>query len=1000
MKKLFLSCIPLFVAITLLAQPTNDECEKPIVLGDVTNYCSKVGEFSNIDATPSSLITPCFGPVQKDVWFEFIPTKTDVNITVKGAMGIAGVGGTLRYPQVALYSGICTNSFEQICAKANGTSHFVSVYKGGLVVGEKYLIRVQGLNSNVGTFQLCLENYNPPKTPTGDCPSGSILCDKSSFVVQSVTGAGQFNEITTKDAPCFENGGGGNIESNSTWFKWTCDKSGTLTFTLTPLRGEDDLDFVLFELPSGIDNCTGKVMLRCMASGETQGGCKLLGATGLRDGSTDTQEDSGCKAGKDNFLAPLDIVSGKSYALMVNNFTSTRAGFHVEFGGTGTFLGPEALFTSNSTTKKLCYGEKITFTDASKNNGNNIVKWNWDFGSGATPRTKQDNVSAQHDVVYNTPGKRYVVLTLESDKGCQVTYIDTFVVDSCCRTLNKLNFNTVVKNLQCQDILEGSIDLNATSNSQPIKYQWSYGATTPSISGLGTGRYTVTVSNAATCDTIIRFDVTAPPPITADTTITRPTCNGGQNGVITLNPKGGISPYQYNWGAGYTTNNTLANLPIGIYPVFIKDAGGCQKLLSINLKEVDLTLDPAIKAARSPKCFGDKNGEIELKVINGFSPFEYDFGSGYQSSNISTGLGAGTYTVKIRDANLCQGFFSFNLVEPTQLTATLDSTLISCFGAADGQASVTAIGGTPDYSYLWSNNTVESLTSNLRAGNHAVTVTDANGCKLVLPLTLSQPPRLDIDVLGIKNVVCYGDKTGTVTFEGNGGRLPYQYSLDGVIFQKNNTFSNLAAGTYTLFVKDTAGCDFSKNVTIEQPSPIAVNAGTNKTIDLGEDWQINAVVLPLGTPVKSIAWTPDSTLTCKDCLTPTAAPTETTTYTIKVTDVTDCPAIDKITIFVNKQHKAFIPNIFSPLDANGTNDGFTAFAGKAAKEITLMRIFNRWGDLVYEGKNLPLNDTTKGWNGQFKGKQVSPGVYTYYIVVGFIDSASEEFRGDVMVMPE
>ncbi len=1001
-KNILIGAFFLLCGLTAFSQQANDECKNAIPLGDITDYCSKAGEFSNDKATPSGLITPCFDPVQKDVWFSFSPKLTDVNITIRGAYGIAGSGGTLRFPKVALYAGSCdVNPFELICDESKGTTHVVNVYKGGLVVGENYYLRVQGGGGNVGTFQICIENYNPPKIPSGDCPTGSVLCDKSSFVVQSVVGAGNDLEVTTADAPCFSNGAAGNIESNSTWFKWTCETPGPLTFVLSPLKEDDDIDFVLFELPNGIDNCAGKKSLRCMASGVTQGGCRLLGPTGLRVGSTDLSEDSGCAPGKDNFIAPLIMEAGKSYALMINNFTSTRSGFKMEFGGTGTFLGPQAKFVSNSVSKKVCFGEKVIFTDASKASGgtSKIVKWSWDFGVGANPRKAEDLTAAQnHEVVYNTPGKRFVVLNIESDKGCQVTYIDTFLVDSCCRTYNRLLFNTAVKNLQCRDILEGSIDLNAVSNSMPIAYSWSYGATTSSISGLGTGLYTVTVSNAATCDTVLKFNISAPPPIKTDTLLKRPTCDGGQDGAITLNPSGGVPPYSYDWGSGYVQPNTLGNLAVGKYPVFIQDNGGCKVLVNVDLRELSLSLDPAIEAIRLPTCFGEKNGAIDLKVVNGRPPVEYDFGAGFQSSNTYNNIGAGTYNVTVRDANRCKGVFSFNIGQPDLLTVKVDSTLISCYGANDGQGIAEASGGTPDYSYSWTKGYNGELINKLAPGQYVVTVTDKNGCTATATMSLSQPPQLIVQTTSVKDVNCYGDKSGEMQFEGVGGRPPYQFSLDGVIFQQNNIFSQLAAGDYNLIVKDTAGCQFTTKVTIRQPSPFVVNAGPDKTIDLGDEYQINAVVLPFGTATKSILWTPDSTLTCNNCLDPTASPLRTITYTIRAVDQSDCVATDQVTIFVNKKRPVFIPNVFSPIDANGTNDQFTAYGGRAAKRIQLMRVFDRWGSLLFEGENLPLNETSKGWDGYFKGKRVNNGVYVYYFAIEFIDGETVEFRGDVTIM--
>ncbi|MDV7400187.1 hypothetical protein RZS08_52725, partial [Arthrospira platensis SPKY1] len=111
------------------------------------------------------------------------------------------------------------------------------------------------------------------------------------------------------------------MESNSTWFVWTAGSSGSLTFTLTPLNPPDDLDFVVYEYPNGPGNCAEKIPLRCMAS-------SCQGPTGLNESSTDLAEPPNCNpATQDNFLAALQMEEGKTYGVMVNNFSTTGMGF-------------------------------------------------------------------------------------------------------------------------------------------------------------------------------------------------------------------------------------------------------------------------------------------------------------------------------------------------------------------------------------------------------------------------------------------------------------------------------------------------------------------------------------------------------------------------------------------------------------------------------------------------------------------------------------------------
>jgi hypothetical protein len=166
----------------------------------------------------------------------------------------------------------------------------------------------------------------------------SYLCDKSPFVVDSLFGAGMDrNEIESGNC-IFE-------EFQSSWYKWTCDESGSLTFTLTPNnhRGRnfvsDDLDFAVYELTNGLDDCRqqSRTLIRCMASGANGDGAgnalplaqwiDCNGPTGLRTGESDFTETAGCARGDNNFVAPLSMETGKSYMLVINNYSRSGLGF-------------------------------------------------------------------------------------------------------------------------------------------------------------------------------------------------------------------------------------------------------------------------------------------------------------------------------------------------------------------------------------------------------------------------------------------------------------------------------------------------------------------------------------------------------------------------------------------------------------------------------------------------------------------------------------------------
>ncbi|MFT5165211.1 MAG: gliding motility-associated-like protein [Saprospiraceae bacterium] len=688
-RKMLLPIWLLFSGLALYAQPVNDECNNAIILNDLNNWCSSPGQFTTVDATASAEASASCFPLttSHDVWFAFIATANTVNIIVNG--NTMANGGTLENPEVAIYSGTCgAGLVQEECISDAVGNNTVETFGGPLTLGLTYYLRVDARNENEGTFQLCINNFNQIPEPTSDCLDGVVLCDKSSFTVQSVLGAGNnTNEIDP--ASCIQD------EISSVWYQWTCDQSGTLAFTLTPSQSTDDLDFAVFELPNGINNCSGKELIRCMASGENVGEPfanwePCTGATGLSLGDSDTEEVAGCQAGNNNFVAAIDMQAGVSYALIVNNFSNTGSGFTIEWGGSGTFLGPLADFVINPELGVACEDE-INIIDASIDNAGDIVSWNWNFGAGAIPTTA--NTEGPHDVSFNSVGTKFIVLTVESSAGCIVTQVLELEVEECC----------------------------------------------------------------------------------------------------------------------------------------------------------------------------DPNSDLGINLVEAIDPN------------------------------------------------------------------------------------------------------------------------------------CNGESSGVITVAGSGGSPLYEYSLDGETYFSLSSFNSLPAGSYSIFVRDIKGCLDLINVTLVDPPPILVDAGEDVTIELGYDTDLDAIVSP-GGAIVDYMWFPDSLLlSCSDCQDPNAFPSNTTEFTVTVTNLDGCTAEDEVTVHVIKNRPIYIPNAFSPND-DGNNDTFMVYGGRGARQIQLLRVFNRWGALLYEGRDIMLGDDSRGWDGTFKGEYMNSDVFTYYTLIEFIDNEVVLFKGDVTLV--
>lgn len=990
----------LFLTSTqLFAQPGNDECVDAIELTDVTNWCSQTAEFSNADATESTQGSPgCFpnNQANNDVWFSFVAQGTVLNVSVVGNNSNNAPGGTLNDPQVAIYSGACANPIEEECISDAFGVNAVETFVSFIIPGETYFLRVSARNGAMGTFQMCLNNFNEVPEPSGDCNTGVILCDKSPFSVEFTTGVGNNPNEIDPNAGC--NTGGCQIaESSSSWYKWTCKDAGTLSFAITPLNPIDDIDFVVYELPNGIDDCSGKFDLRCMASGENVGSpfaewSPCTGATGLNLTDVDQNETCGCQTGDNNFVAALDMTPGTSYALVINNFSNSGAGYSIEFGGTGTFLGPEAAFNTNEPDNKTCVGSSITFTDASTFIGD-IVGWKWSFGPNATPASA--NTEGPHTVSYDRPGIKTIVLEVESDRGCLVTEIATIIVE-CCD--DHFSVDADITDLACPNDPTGAIDLTPNSGFSPFQFDWSSGQNTEDINGLGLGDYTITIADESTCDTVLTFTVGGPSLIVLSPQITMPTCNGGTDGAIVLDVNGGTPGYEYNWeNTGFSNDNFLTGISQGDYSVVVRDQNGCEVDMIIEVRELELTLDPAVQAITPPSCTGFSNGSIEVNISNGLPPYQYDFndGNGFGGANTLSGLPAGIYQVDVLDANLCTGSFTFNMEDPPPLALDFDPIHVSCFGESDASATVIATGGVGDYSYNWSTGSTSETIDQLPAGTYHVTVLDANNCEIQSSISLTQPDPLFIDLGEVINVICNGESTGSIAVIGSGGTTPFEYSIDGETFQASNIFNNLAAGTYTISVLDAMGCSVSLEATVTEPVPLTVDAGPDDTIDLGFSTDIRAT--PSAFPL-TFEWMPADFLSCIECINPDVImPTNTTTFLITVTNPDGCTATDEVTINVIKNRPIYIPNAFSP-NNDGLNDFFTLYGGPAARQILEIKIFNRWGGLVFEKQNIDLNDESLGWDGFFKGQLVNPGVFTFFAEVEFIDNEVVLLEGDVTLV--
>jgi len=498
----------------------NSSCTRAERIVDPTNYCSGLGELTNINGAnlptePLYGIDNCWSGTEDqlhDVWFRFTALAKAVNILVNGTAN----GGTLAQPQITLYEDNgCVGAIIPIeCERDERNTGAVNLFQGGLVIGASYLIRIDGSDGATGNFQLCLNNFNPPVEPGQDFSSSSILCDKTTFTVQTVSGGG----VDSDEAAGTCLGGlPGDSENQSTWFSWTAANNGSLGFIISPLL-EDDIDWVLFELPDGIDNGDSRIAIRCNAAyGGSDPGIRSCGSlTGMNDSSTDLMEDGGCEPGEDGFVRSVDMIDGTSYALLINNWDETGAGFEIEFTGPGEFLGPAPLFEPNVNLDILECDREVVFTDESMFQNGSIVSWEWNFGEGAEPQFGTGSVP--QSVVYESVGEKIAALTVESDKGCLVTYTLPFTIQACCDDFSDLTVDLTPMNLICANEPTGSIVAQGVGGNPDYEYSFDnvdY-SLNPNFLDLSADTYTIWIRDTKGGERFSDVTITQPPALTVD----------------------------------------------------------------------------------------------------------------------------------------------------------------------------------------------------------------------------------------------------------------------------------------------------------------------------------------------------------------------------------------------------------------------------------------------------------------------------------------------------
>ncbi|MBL7719539.1 MAG: gliding motility-associated C-terminal domain-containing protein [Flavipsychrobacter sp.] len=477
------------------------------------------------------------------------------------------------------------------------------------------------------------------------------------------------------------------------------------------------------------------------------------------------------------------------------------------------------------------------------------------------------------------PAGNYSV-TVTDANGCTAT-VSVVLVQPPPLTLVTTNLQTI----NCHGYATAIISCGPMGGTGPYSYLWSNGQTSQTVSGLGGGNYSVTVTDSKGCTYTAYVTLTQPPPLVLTTTSVTATSCAQNNGSATVSATGGTPGYTYSWAPYGGTSTTAANLGPGVYVVTVTDDLGCIDTVHVTVP-TSTPLSVSLTSSANVSCYGQNNGSASVSVSGGTQPYVYNWSNGATTASVS-GLAPGVYSLTVTDANGCAGSLSVTITGPTLLNASVNSvTYPSCNGLNTGSAGVTVTGGTPQYIYLWNNGQTTPIATGLAAGSYTVTVTDANGCTDTAHALVSQPPALTAAISSMADATC-SQNNGWATATPSGGTGPYTYLWSNG--QTTPTITGLSAGTYTVTITDHHNCTATATVQVSQSAALTLQVAADDISCHGLSDGAAAVTVSTGTQPYTYSWSNGGTTAGISGL---AAGS----YTLQVTDAIGCPGSATVTI--------------------------------------------------------------------------------------------------------
>ncbi|HXC06676.1 MAG TPA: PKD domain-containing protein, partial [Bacteroidia bacterium] len=454
---------------------------------------------------------------------------------------------------------------------------------------------------------------------------------------------------------------------------------------------------------------------------------------------------------------------------------------------------PPLLTTTATQVNELCNGASTGSATVTPSGGTGAYTYSWTPVGGTTATA-------------STLAAGSYTCTIKDANGCSLPYTITITQPVA------LTATTSSTPSSCGNA-NGSVTATPSGGAGSYTFSWSPGgATTSTVPNLLAGTYTCLITDANGCTVTVTstFNNQNSPKVNSTTT-SNVTCFGLCNGSITVNASGGTGTLTYSWSPSGGTGATASALCPGTYTCTVTDANGCS-ITTVKTITQPTVLTSSILSSSNITCNGLHNGSANATASGGTGILTYSWSPSGGTASSATGLGAGLYTLTVRDSNACLVKDTVTLFQPTPLVVNTAGLKTSCFGSCTGTLITIPSGGTSPYTFSWTTGCTSASCNNVCAGLYTVTVTDKQGCIGTDTASVSQPPALVLNMFTKPANCLHADGMDSVS--ASGGTPGYTYSWSPGAGSTTSAYHNIPPGSYVVTVHDANNCLSKDSITV------------------------------------------------------------------------------------------------------------------------------------------------------------------------------------------